>query len=73
MEEQKGGESQLEAISTMTVTSPTFGKHEPSLEAFSSVTKLSALIHDIIPLALNNKNEGVVGISKNFGTMTPMS
>ena len=63
----------MEAISTKTGTHPNTVKHEPSLEAFPSVTKLSALVHDIIPLALNNKNEGVVGISKNFGTMTPMS
>ena len=63
----------MEAILAKTGTCPNTSKHEPSLEAFSSITKLSALIHDIIPLALNNKNEGVVGISKNFGTMTPMS
>ena len=63
----------MEAISAKTGTHPNTGKHEPSLEAFLSVIKLIALVHDIIPLALNNKNEGVVGISENFGTMTPMS
>ena len=63
----------MESISAKIVTCPNTGKHEPSLEAFSSIIELSALVHDIIPLALNNKNEGVVGISKNFGTMTPMS
>ena len=63
----------MEVISTKTGTHPNTGKHEPSLEAFPSITELNALVHDIIPLALNNKNEGVVGISENFGTMTPMS
>ena len=63
----------MEAILAKTSTRPNTSKHEPSLEAFPSITKLSALVHDIIPLALNNKNEGVVGISENFGTMTPMS
>ena len=63
----------MEVISAKTVTPPNNGKHEPSLEAFPYVTKLSALVHDIIPLALNNKNEGVVGISENVGTMTHVS
>ena len=63
----------MEAILAKTSTRSNTSKHEPSLEAFPYVTELSALVHDIIPLALNNKNEGVVGIFENIGTMTPVS
>ena len=60
MEEQKGGESQLEENAMEMVTQPNTGKSEPSLETFPLVTKLNALVLDIDSSATHNKKKGVV-------------